>query len=82
MPVDVSDAPLLITFAAAKTLDYPLYPALPVIIPDAYKHDAVSAGGRERTEADYGAQLAKTGLRLTRVSRVPGASAIIEAVPT
>jgi hypothetical protein len=80
MPVDVSDALLPITFAAAKTLDYLLHAALPVIIPDAYKHDALSAGGRERTETDYGAQLTKTGQRLTRVIRVPGASAIIEAV--
>ncbi len=39
MPVDVriivSDTPPLITLAAAKSLDYLLYPALPVIIPDA-----------------------------------------------
>jgi hypothetical protein len=31
----VADAPPLITLAAAHSLDYLLYPALPVIIPDA-----------------------------------------------
>jgi hypothetical protein len=39
MPVEVkiivTDAPPLITLAAAHCLDYLLYPALPVIIPDA-----------------------------------------------
>lgn len=38
MPVDVgiivSDTPPRITLAAVKSLDYLLYPALPVIIPD------------------------------------------------
>jgi DNA-binding HxlR family transcriptional regulator len=38
-----------------------------------------SAGGRERTEADYRAFLVKAGLRLTRVIPTPGTSAIIEA---
>jgi O-methyltransferase domain/Dimerisation domain len=40
-----------------------------------------SAGGRERTEADYRALLVKAGLRLTRVIPTPGTSAIIEAEP-
>jgi O-methyltransferase len=40
-----------------------------------------SAGGRERTEADYRALLVKAGLRLTRVIHTPGTSAIIEAEP-
>jgi hypothetical protein len=40
-----------------------------------------AAGGRERTEAEYRALLVKAGLRLTRVIRTPGTSAIIEAEP-
>jgi len=40
-----------------------------------------SAGGRERTEADYRAPLVEAGLRLTRVMPTPGTSAIIEAEP-
>jgi len=39
----------------------------------------VAAGGRERTEAEYRALLVKAGLRLIRVIRAPGTSAIIEA---
>jgi hypothetical protein len=42
----VTDAPPLITLAAAQSLDYLLYPALPVIIPDAVFHEATSAGGK------------------------------------
>jgi hypothetical protein len=34
----VTDAPPLITLAAAKSLDYLLYPELPVLIPDAVFH--------------------------------------------
>ena len=41
----------------------------------------VAAGGRERTEAEYRALLVKARLRLTRVIRTPGTSAIIEAEP-
>ena len=41
----------------------------------------VSGGGRERTEAEYRALLVKAGLRLTRIIRTPGPSAIIEAEP-
>jgi hypothetical protein len=44
MPVEVtlivSDVPPLITLAAAQRLDYLLYPALPVIIPDAVFYEA------------------------------------------
>ena len=39
----VTDAPPLITLAAARSLDYLLYPALPVIIPDAVFHEATGA---------------------------------------
>jgi hypothetical protein len=50
MPVDVkiivSDAPPLITLAAAKSLDYLLYPALPVIIPDAVFFEATNVAGK------------------------------------
>jgi len=42
----VTDAAPLITLAAAKSLDYLLYPALPVIIPDAVFHEATAAGGK------------------------------------
>lgn len=44
MPVEVTlivtDVPPLITLAAAQRLDYLLYPALPVIIPDAVFYEA------------------------------------------
>ena len=50
MPVDVriivSDTPPLITLAAAKSLDYLLYPALPVIIPDAVFVEATNTAGK------------------------------------
>jgi hypothetical protein len=50
MPVDVkiivTDAPPLITLAAAKSLDYLLYPTLPVIIPDAVFFEATNAAGK------------------------------------
>jgi hypothetical protein len=42
----VADAPPLITLAAAHSLDYLLYPALPVIIPDAVFHEATQAAGK------------------------------------
>lgn len=42
----VSDAPPLITLAVAKSLDYLLYPELPVLIPDAVFHEATAAGGK------------------------------------
>ncbi len=42
----VTDAPPLITLAAARSLDYLLYPALPVIIPDAVFHEATGAAGK------------------------------------
>jgi len=38
------------------------------------------AGGRERTEAEYAALLAKAGLRLARIVRTPSPVAVIEAV--
>lgn len=50
MPVDVrlivTDAPPLITLAAAQSLDYLLYPALPVIIPDAVYYEATGSAGK------------------------------------
>lgn len=42
----VTDAPPLITLATAKSLDYLLYPALPVIVPDAVLHEATQAAGK------------------------------------
>jgi hypothetical protein len=42
----VSDVPPLISLAAAKSLDYLLYPTLPVLIPDAVFHEATSAAGK------------------------------------
>jgi hypothetical protein len=38
------------------------------------------AGGRERTETEYGDLLARAGLRLWRIVRTPGPLAVIEAV--
>lgn len=42
----VTDAPPLITLAAARSLDYLLYPELPVIIPDAVFYEATNASGK------------------------------------
>jgi hypothetical protein len=42
----VTDSPPLITLAAAQSLDYLLYPALPVIIPDAVFNEATGAAGK------------------------------------
>jgi hypothetical protein len=42
----VTDVPPLITLAAAKSLDYLLYPELPVIIPDMVFHEATRAAGK------------------------------------
>ncbi len=42
----VTDAPPLITLAVARSLDYLLYPALPVPIPDAVFHEATAAAGK------------------------------------
>jgi hypothetical protein len=39
----IMDAAPLITLAAAKSLDYLLYPDLPVLIPDAVFHEATAA---------------------------------------
>jgi hypothetical protein len=50
VPVDiriiVTDAPPLITLAAAQSLDYLLYPDLPVLIPDAVFYEATNAAGK------------------------------------
>lgn len=50
MPLEVAiivtDSPPLITLAAARSLDYLLFPTLPVIIPDAVFHEATSAAGK------------------------------------
>ncbi len=42
----VTDAAPLITLAAAQSLDYLLYPDLPVLIPDAVFHEATAAAGK------------------------------------
>jgi len=42
----VTDAPPFITFAAARSLDYLLYPGLPVIISDAVYYEAAGFAGR------------------------------------
>lgn len=42
----VTDASPLISLAAAQSLDYLLYPALPVIIPDAVYYEATSSAGK------------------------------------
>jgi hypothetical protein len=42
----VANAPPLITLAVAKSLDYLLYPGLPVLIPDAVFHEATAAAGK------------------------------------
>lgn len=42
----VVDAAPLITLAAAQSLDYLLYPALPVVIPDAVFHEATSLANK------------------------------------
>jgi hypothetical protein len=50
MPVEVAiivtDAPPLITLAAAQSLDYLLYPELPMIVPDAVFHEPTAAAGK------------------------------------
>lgn len=42
----VTDTSPLITLAAAQSLDYLLYPALPVIIPDAVYYEATGSAGK------------------------------------
>lgn len=42
----VTDAPPLITLAAAQSLDYLLYPDLPVIVPDAVFYEATGTAGK------------------------------------
>lgn len=42
----VTDVPPLITLATAQSLDYLLYPELPVIIPDAVFYEATNASGK------------------------------------
>lgn len=42
----VVDAAPLITLAAAQSLDYLLYPGLPVVVPDAVFHEATGAAGK------------------------------------
>lgn len=50
MPIDVTlivtDTSPLITLAAVQSLDYLLYPALPVVIPDAVFYEATNASGK------------------------------------
>ena len=47
----VVDAAPLITLAAVQSLDYLLYPALPLIIPDAVFHEATAAAGKLGAQA-------------------------------
>jgi hypothetical protein len=47
----VTDAAPLITLAAAQSLDYLLYPDLPVLIPDAVFHEATAAAGKLGAQA-------------------------------
>jgi hypothetical protein len=42
----VADAPPLITLAAAQSLDYLLYPELPIVIPDAVFYEATQPAGK------------------------------------
>jgi hypothetical protein len=42
----VTDVPPLITLAAAQSLDYLLYPELPVVIPDAVFHETTAVAGK------------------------------------
>ena len=42
----VTNTSPLITLAAAQSLDYLLYPALPVIIPDAVYYEATAGAGK------------------------------------
>ena len=42
----VTDSPPLITLAVAQSLDYLLYPALQIIIPDAVFHEATFSAGK------------------------------------
>lgn len=55
MPIEVAiivtDSPPLITLAVAQSLDYLLYPDLPVIIPNAVFHKATSAAGKLGAQA-------------------------------
>jgi len=60
--VIVTDAPPLITLAAAASLDYLLYPKLPVIIPDAVFHEATSAADRLGAQAILDWYRAHSGL--------------------
>lgn len=47
----VVDAAPLITLAAAKSLDYLLYPELPVVVPDAVFHEATAAANKLGAQA-------------------------------
>jgi hypothetical protein len=42
----VTDAAPLISLAAGGALDYPLYPGVPAMIPDAVFHEATAASGK------------------------------------
>jgi hypothetical protein len=79
MPVDVriivTDAPPLITLAAAKSLDYLLYPGLPVIIPDAVYCEAAGFAGKLGAQEIIDWQRAHEDM-----VRIEGAHAFVEAV--
>lgn len=69
----VTDAPPLITLAAALSFDSLLYPALPVIVPDAVFHEATSAADK------LGAQRSLDWYRAhTDVVRVVGEHALLQ----
>lgn len=66
----VTDAAPLITLAAAQSLDYLLYPALPVLIPDAVFHEATSAAGKlgaQEIVAWYRANMAAVRIEPTEI---------------
>ena len=72
----VTDAPPLITLAAAQSLDDPRYPGLPAMIPDAVFHAATAAAG------ELGAQemLLREALPGRRPARDLGERAAIEVI--
>jgi hypothetical protein len=65
----VVDAAPLITLAAAQSLDYLLYPELPVIVPDAVFHEATAGANK------LGAQAISHRVDRTRIRCVCSSSA-------
>jgi hypothetical protein len=68
----VVDAAPLITLAAVQSLDYLLYPELPLIIPDAVFHEATAAAGKLGTQTIidwYREHIAAVRVEPTRIFR-------------